>query len=74
MAAGLGKRCSNSLTTSTKPRLGLASAHIGKALHVFFVALFQHHVFGVFIAEHGDSVNSRLLQITKSNDVAKSLG
>ena len=55
--------------TSTR----LASSNIVKAFHVFFVALLQHHVFGVFVTKQGDGINGCLFQVPEGNNIAKGL-
>ncbi len=48
--------------------------HVGKTVHVFAVAFFQHHVFGVFVAKQRDGIHRSLLQIAKGDDVAEGFG
>ena len=45
--------------------------YVGKAFHVFFIALLQYHIFSVFIAKQGDRVNGCLFQVTESDNISK---
>src|SRR6056297_2239954 len=51
--------CGHSLETAPS----LAGDDVRKAIHVLLIALYQHHVGGVMVAEQGDSVDGGLLEV-----------
>jgi len=70
----VGKACFQFLDHVQKATPSFAGRRIGKAFHVFLVALFQHHVLGVLVTEQGNGVDGGLLQVPKGNDIAEGLG
>ena len=59
---------------SHKTSFSLTGCRIGKALHVLFVAFFQYHILGVFVAKKCDGINGRTLQVPERHDIAEGFG
>ena len=57
-----------------KTSFSFAGCRIAKALHVLFVAFFQYHILGVFVAKKCNGINGGTLQVPESHDIAEGFG